>query len=118
MRSLLHKLDDLLALYCALPRCLLPYSPRSGRGCMTNAIAYLPRLACQNMGDVGATQREALPGIGVARGVRRGQNPAFGAPRVTVEFNVAVLPCQEAMNGPHLSGELLWVIECRFLYSL
>jgi hypothetical protein len=28
------------------------------------------------------------------------------------------LPCQEAMNGPHLGGELLWVIGCRFLYRL
>ena len=54
-----------------------------------------------------------------ARGVRRGSDPACAAPRVTrVGLNVAVLPCQEAMNGPHLGGELLWVIGCRFLYRL
>jgi hypothetical protein len=39
-------------------------------------------------------------------------------PRVTlyVGRNAAALLCQEAMDSPHLRGELLWVIHRWFLY--
>src|SRR5262245_37424029 len=40
------------------------------------------------------------------------------APCVTpyVGRNAAALLCQEAMDSPHLCGELLWVIHRRFLH--
>jgi hypothetical protein len=87
---------------------------------MTNTIDHLPRLATYVKTWVmwSATQRKVLPETGIAHGVRRGRTPPLKR-RVLqncVGLNVAVLPCQEAMNGPHLGGELLWVIGCRFLY--
>jgi hypothetical protein len=49
-------------------------------------LDYLPKLAThvKTWGIWLAPQGEVLPGIGIARGVRRGSDPACEAPHVTV----------------------------------
>ena len=61
--------------------------------------------------------------MGILQGDRRCTRRWAGlflhpTPRVTlyVGRNAAALLCQEAMDSPHLRGELLWVIHRRFLY--